>query len=65
MRLTVIEAICLVAIGVAMVELHDGQRLGRPAVHSAAALATAPKAAVASPARSRDVPNLTPHESYR
>ena len=48
MRLTVIEAACLVAIGMAMVELHDGQRLGRPAVHSAAALAPAPKAAVAS-----------------
>lgn len=65
MRFTVIEAACLVAIGVAMVELHDGQRLGSPAVHSAAALASAPKAVVASPARSRDVPNLTPYESFR
>ena len=34
MRLSFIEGVCLVAIGVAMVELHGGHRLVRPGVHS-------------------------------
>jgi hypothetical protein len=51
-RVSFIEAVCLVVIGVAMVELHDGQRHGRQGMQFAAAPAMAAKsAALADPAR--------------
>jgi len=64
-RVSFVEAACLVAIGVAMVELHDGNRLRRPGVQSPAALAAAAKPAVAGPARAPDALNLAPSESSR
>ncbi len=45
--MSVMEGVCLVAIGVAMVELKDGHRFARPGV---AALATTAKPATASSA---------------
>ena len=55
MRIGIIEGLCLVAAGVAMVELHDSQRTGRPGTQSGVALATAASpAAVAGTARSHD-----------
>jgi len=64
-RVSFIEAACLIAIGVAMVELHGGNRPAGTGVHSAAALATAAKPAVAGPARAPDALNLAPNESSR
>jgi len=53
-RLTFIEAVCLVAIGATVVELHDGHRFGRTAIRPESALATAAKpAVVAGQVRSR------------
>jgi hypothetical protein len=43
-RVSIIEGLCLVAIGAAMVELHDSQRFARSGF-SPAALATAAKPA--------------------
>jgi len=64
-RVSFIEAACVVAIGVAMVELHGGNRPGATGVHSATVLATAAKPAVADPARVRDPFTLTPNEGHR
>ena len=65
MRVSFMEVACLVAIGVAMVELHGGNRPAGTGVHSAAALATAAKPAVAGPARAREALNPMPNESNR
>lgn len=46
MRLSFVEAVCLVAIGATVVELHDGHRFGRTAIRPESALATAAKPAV-------------------
>jgi len=40
-RVNLIEGLCIVAIGFAMVELHDSQRVARPASEPVAGLATA------------------------
>ena len=65
MRLSFIEGVCLVAMGVAMVELHDGQRLGRPGIHSGPTLAAA-KPAAPSVVRSHEVVSLaSPVEGSR
>lgn len=49
--MSVMEGICLVAIGVAMVELKDGHRFARPGIGTdVTALATAAKPATASSA---------------
>ena len=54
MRVSFVEGLCLVAAGVAMVELHDSQRVARPASEPVAGLATAAKdAAVVSTARAQ------------
>jgi len=60
-RVNLIEGLCIVAIGFAMVELHDSQRAGRPGSHPGAVLATAAKpAAVARPVRLQDVADIRP-----
>jgi hypothetical protein len=65
-RPSFVEGLCLVAIGVAMVELHDGRRIGRPGIRSETTLATAAKpAAAAGLARSPGVVNRTPNEGLR
>ena len=48
MRLSFIEGLCLVAIGVAMVELQDGHRFARPGTGGEASGATAVKSAAAA-----------------
>jgi len=54
-RLSLIEGLCLVAIGATMVELHDNHRFARPGFPPAAALTPAAKpAAGAGEARSTD-----------
>ena len=54
--MSVMEGICLVAIGVAMVELKDGHRFARPGISpDVAALATAAKPATASSAERLNV----------
>jgi len=41
MRLSLVEALCLVAVGAAMVELHDSRRFARQGTSLTAALAKA------------------------
>ena len=49
--MSVMEGICLVAIGVAMVELKDGHRFARPGISPGlAALATSAKPATSASA---------------
>ena len=62
---SVMEAACLIAIGVAMVELHGGNRPAGAGVYPQAVVATAAKPAVAGPARADDALNLRQNESYR
>jgi hypothetical protein len=64
-RLSFIEGVCLVAIGMAMVELHDGQRFSRPGMNSGTTLATGAKPAAGGLVRLHDVVNLAPNEGYR
>jgi len=63
MRMSFIEAACLVAIGVAMVELHGNNRPGATGSPSGAVLVAA-KPAVASPVR-RDPISWMSSESHR
>jgi hypothetical protein len=66
MRLSFIEALCLVAIGATMVELHDTRRFARPGPLDATALATAAKpAAGAAEVRSTETANAIPNAGYR
>lgn len=66
MRLSFLEGLCLVAIGVAMVELQGGQRAGRPEMNAGTALATAAKpAAAAGSVRLHEAMSLTQKEGYR
>jgi hypothetical protein len=60
MRLSFIEGVCLVAIGVAMVELQDGHRFERTGNHSGSALATAAKPAAASGAERTQAVGTSP-----
>jgi len=64
MRMSFIEAACLVAIGVAMVELHGNNRPGATGSPSGAVLAAA-KPAVVSPVPARDPLTLMSNESHR
>lgn len=60
MRVSLIEGLCLVAIGAAMVEIHDNHRFARAGNAPAAGLATAAKpAAVAAPKRLPDSEGAT------
>ena len=60
MRVSLIEGLCLVAIGAAMVEIHDNHRFPRAGNAPAAGLATAAKpAAVAVPERLPDSEGAT------
>jgi hypothetical protein len=59
-RLSFIEGVCLVAIGVAMVELQDGHRFERTGIHSGSALATATKPAAASGAERPQAVGISP-----
>ena len=66
MRLSFIEALCLVAIGATMVELHDTRRFARPSTPDATALATAAKpAAGAGEARSTEPASGIPNAGHR
>jgi hypothetical protein len=47
-RLSFVEGVCLVAIGVAMVELQDGHRFARPGITPGATVAVAAKPAAAA-----------------
>jgi hypothetical protein len=59
-RVSLIEGLCLVAIGAAMVEIHDNHRFARAGNAPAAGLATAAKpAAVAAPKRLPDSEGAT------
>jgi len=60
-RVSFIEGLCLVAIGFAMVELHDSQRAGRAGLQPGAALAMAAKpAAVAGTPSPQQALDLRP-----
>ena len=48
MRLSFVEGVCLVAIGVAMVELQDGHRFARQGISPSATVAVAAKPAAAA-----------------
>jgi len=62
--MSIMEGICLVAIGVAMVELKDGHRFARPGISPGmAALATAAKPATAS--STEQLSATTEADSYR
>ena len=65
--MSLIEGLCLVAIGAAMVELHDSHRFARPEILPAAALARpAQPAGGAGEARSPDVSNgMSARAGYR
>ena len=66
MRLSFIEAVCLVAIGATVVELHDGHRFGRTAIRPESALATAAKpAVVAGQVRPKEASSPMPGPDYR
>ena len=67
MRFSLIEGLCLVAIGAAVVELHDGNhRFARPVIPSATAPATAAKpTAAAGQVRSPDTVNALSTAGYR
>ena len=66
MRITLIEAVCLVAIGATVVELHDSHRFARTGTLPETAMATAAKpAAAAGQPRSQQVLNVNSAASLR
>ena len=65
MRVGLIEGLCLVAAGVAMVELHDSQRAGRFGNPSVAVATPAKPAAVATTVRAQGALDIRSIERER